>query len=35
VQAVSKAKEEEIKEAKSSAPQEQSTLRLLNPRYGM
>lgn len=32
---VTKAKEKEEKERPSSAPQEQSTLRLLNPRYGM
>lgn len=32
---VTKAKEKEAKEQLSTAPQEQSTLRLLNPRYGM
>lgn len=35
IEAVSKAKEQEVKEQQSSAPKEQSTLRLLNPRYGM
>lgn len=32
---VTKVKEKERKELESTAPQEQSTLRLLNPRYGM
>lgn len=35
VEAVSKVKEQEVKEQQSTAPKEQSTLRLLNPRYGM